>query len=144
MRKTLFLFIVLLGGNGLAQTAAQDHEIAVAKEAAVEMCECMNSFFNELHPKLLTLVMESVEVGEEKAEDNLINYMQTVSDDELKRISEDIERMENTEVILGERCGAVYKKYENFESDVFMNAMIDALSDKPDCKLIWVVLKNLD
>jgi len=142
MRKTLFLFIVLLGGNGLAQ--GLEKEIAVANDAAMDMCECMNSFFNELHPKLITLMIESMEVGEEIAAENLSEYMYSIADDELLRISEDIVRMENTEVILEQRCGGVYKKYEQYQSDAFFYAMIDALSDKPDCRLIWLVLKNME
>ncbi len=142
MKNIFFLLIILLVSIGHSQSALENKDLAVAYIASMELCDCMNTFLNELHPQLLTLLEESIELDQEKAEENFMNFLLSASEEDMDKISQDIELMNNAEVILNQRCEMIYEKYEHFDTPKFEQDLINALSNNEDCKLLYNILKS--
>jgi hypothetical protein len=137
-----FLFITLWVSQGQAQSTNEVNIDTLAESASQEFCECMNSIFNEFHPKLIVLLTEMMELGEEKAQESFVTYLATASSEDTDKINEDIVKMENTEALLEERCGELKKKIENNKGEELKDAVIKALSKKQECRLVWMMLRS--
>ncbi len=138
---TAFVFIATANAQATGQTEEQKLETD-AKAAAKGMCECMNLFFDALHPKLIDLMTDMLEVGEEQAQANFFAYLTSASSEEQALIGKDIERMEDIDVELDAFCGDVIERYSVYDdSKEFEVKMISHLSQLPECKLVYSVMK---
>ena len=138
---TTFAFIATANAQATEQTEEQKLE-ADAKSAAKGMCECMNLFFDALHPKLIDLMNDMLEVGEEQAQANFFAYLTSASSEEQALISKDIEKMEDIDVELDAFCGEVMDRYSTYDdSEEFEVKMISHLSQLPECKLVYSMMR---
>jgi hypothetical protein len=137
-----FLFITLWVSEGHAQSTNEVNINTTAESISQELCECMNSMFNEFHPKLIVLLTEMMDLGEEKAQENFVTYLATATSEDTDKINEDIAKMENIEILLEERCGELKKRIEKNKGEELKNAVITAISKKQECRLVWMMLRS--
>ena len=138
---TAFVFIATANAQALGQTEEQKMETD-AKSAAKGMWSCMNLFFDALHPKLVDLMTDMLEVGEEKAQANFFTYLMSATPEEQALINKDIERMEDIDVELDAFCGEVIERFSAYDdSKEFEVKMISNLSELPECKIVYSVMK---
>ena len=122
--------------QGNSQTPEQKLD-ADARSAALDVCNCMNKFFDELHPKLIDLMNDILEFGEEQAQNNFMVYLASASEEDQARIATDVERMDNVDQELDEFCKEVEERYSEYDdSDEFEVKIISNLSTFPECKLV--------
>ncbi len=142
MKKILFslLSLLLWLQVGFAQDSTSP---TVAKEAAEDICECINQFFDELHPQLVQLMLDMTEIGEEEAQANFMAYLGEAPEEEQKQIQADIAKMQNANEGIAKYCTEVKLRYEDAEkSPDFEDKMLAALEDNPNCRLVWLILKQ--
>jgi hypothetical protein len=138
---TVFVFIATANAQAPGQTEEQKMETD-AKSAAKGMCSCMNLFFDALHPKLVDLMTDMLEVGEEKAQANFFTYLMSATPEEQALINKDIERMEDIDVELDAFCGEVIERFSVYDDNKeFEVKMISHLSQLPECKNVYSVMK---
>lgn len=137
---TVFVFIATANAQVTEQTEEQKME-ADAKSAAKDMCGCMNLFFDALHPKLIDLMNDMMEIGEEQAQANFFTYLMSATPEEQALINKDIERMEDIDVELDAFCGEVQERFSTYDdSEEFEVKMITHLSQLPECKLVYSMM----
>lgn len=142
MKKILFPFLSLLFfvQMGFSQNSTSPN---VAKEAAEDICECINLFFDELHPQLVQLMLDMTEIGEEEAQANFVAYLSTASEEEQNQIQADIAKMQNAEEGIAKYCTEVKLRYEDAEkAPDFEEKMLNELGKNPNCRLVWLILKQ--
>ncbi len=142
MKKILFSLasLTLFVQIGFSQNSTSSE---VAKEAADDICECINLFFDELHPQLVQLMQDMVEIGEEEAQANFIAYFSKASLEEQNQIQTDILKMQDAEEGIARYCTEVKLRYENAEkAPDFEDKMMAELENKTNCRLVWLILKQ--
>lgn len=137
-----FFFLTLWVSQGQAQSTNEVDIDTLAESASQELCECMNSIFNKFHPKIIVLLTEMIEFGEEKAQENFRNYLETASLEDTDKINEDIVKMETMDGLFEERCAELKKKIEKYKSEELKEAVINTLSKKQECRLVWMLVQS--
>jgi hypothetical protein len=131
---TLVFVLSTLISSSNARAQSVDKE---AESAARETCECMNEFFNELHPALLRLMHDMAEKSEEEAQVEFMEYLSNASEADQLKIQEDIVRMQNSEIELKTYCEGIEERYAKFDSnDEFQEKMILNLKSTENCSLV--------
>ncbi len=144
MKKTLysFLLVALLSAFIYTPQAKAQNLDKDAKSAALEMCGCMNNFFNELHPQLIQLMNDMAELGEEEAQANFVSYLMSASPEEQAEIQEDVMRMQNASDEIEVYCQEVKDRYASYDNNSeFKDKMINALQKEADCSLVAKMMK---
>ncbi len=136
----ILLFTIVCCAPGIANAQEND---ALAAKAARETCTCMNAFFNELHPKLVQLMHEMYDLGEQQAQLNFENFLATTAtEDDNARIATDIDRMNNANAEIANYCSEVLTRYEKQQEDAaFNNKMFEALEKLEDCGLVLKMMR---
>ena len=137
---TTFTFTATANAQATEQTEEQKLE-ADAKSAAKGMCGCMNLFLDALHPKLIDLMNDMLEFGEEKAQAKFAAYLSGASSEDQAIIIKDIEKLEDFDVELDAFCGEVQDRYSTYDdSEEFEVKMVSHLSQLPECKLVYSMM----
>lgn len=144
MKPLLTILLILFVSFSQAQSTEENNELTDAQIAAEKLCDCLNSFLNDLHPKLVTFIIENAQYGIEKAEENFFSFFETASSEEILKIQEDSEILENIDLILDERCENVVKMLEQNDNFAFFEAIITYVNNKPECELISSILNSVD
>ncbi len=144
MNKTIYSFslVVLLSAFTFISPAKAQSLDDDAQSAALEMCECMNNFFNELHPQLIQLMNDMIEVGEEEAQANFMEYLISASSEEQAQIQSDVMRMQNAGEEIEYYCEGVKEHYAYYDdSQEFKDKMIAHLGEAAECHLVWNMMR---
>ncbi len=144
MKTLLTILLMLFVSLCQAQSTEENNELAKAQIAANELCDCLNSFLNELHPKSAKLISENALLGPTKAEENFFSYFETASTEEILRIQEDIERFDNIDLEFDQRCENAVKILEQNNNLAFFEAIKNTLNNDPECELVSSIFNSID
>jgi hypothetical protein len=144
MKTLLTILLMLFVSFSQAQTAEEINELAQAQIAAEELCECLNSFLKELHPKFVVLLSENAELGNSKAEENFFSYFENASTEEKLKIQEDFEKFDEIDSIFDQRCENAVKIIEQNNNLAFFEAIKNNLNNKQECELVSTIFNSID
>ncbi len=144
MKTLLTILLMLFVSLCQAQSTEENNELAKAQIAANELCDCLNSFLEELHPKLVVFISENAELGSTKAEENFFSYFDSASAEEKLKIQEDSEKLDNIDLVLDQRCENAIKILEQNDNLAFFEAIKSAINKDPECKLVSTIINNID
>lgn len=146
MRKLLLLlFISVLSFVSLKSQAQSVEE--VAKEAALEICNCIEPMLKDLHPALIEYMATVAQGGEQEGESALMDYL-LKNPEEQEAIMADAQKLElidsngqmtNCFEQVEDRMGDLEVKGE-FSKEEFEGLMYDAIGNEPKCRLTNLLL----
>lgn len=114
-----------------------------AYNAAADMCDCVNRVLSDIHPFLKKMMVTSVEKGEKAAEDELMQYLISASEEDRNRIQEDAQKLQNIESALDEQCQEFDAKYKAYENNAeFEQKVLDYLAKRSGCELTYFAFKS--
>ncbi|MCU0443664.1 MAG: hypothetical protein MUE85_02015 [Microscillaceae bacterium] len=114
---------------------------ADAEEAAIMVCDCINTAMGELHPALSQLMIDIMEKGETEAQEKFTKFLMTASPEEQARIMQDVQKMNEFEKVLSKNCDEKMKKYDRYDNNQeFQDKTMAYLANKPECKLTYQIM----
>lgn len=122
-RTLLFLCLVFLVLNLNAQNSGSSSKSKlsvdkVAKQAATEMCDCVNEFMSELHPIIRAYVVDISIMGQENATRQFMKYVKEATPVVQEQVKKDAQRMQNfDEEMKGAGCDAFDDKYQEYNGN---------------------------
>jgi formate dehydrogenase maturation protein FdhE len=114
-----------------------------AQNAATMMCDCINKVLADIHPVLKKMMVTTLEKGEQAAQDELTQYMMTASETDMKKIQEDVLKLENMENAMDEQCQDFETRYKAYDNNPeFDQKVLDYLSQMPNCEITYAAYKS--
>lgn len=146
MKKLFVLFFISIFSFTGLEIQAQDYE-GLAREAALEICDCIEPMLKDLHPALIEYMVAVVESGEEEGQATLMDYLIN-NPDEQEAIMADAAKLEGIDNN-GQMTNCFNKIEENLSDlevnenvsrEEFEGAMYDAIGAEPKCRLTNLLL----
>ncbi|RZS93808.1 hypothetical protein [Aquimarina brevivitae] len=96
LRFTINLMLLGLPLLSMAQDGGENASLVDIEKGANTMCDCMNSFMDQLHPQLKVLVRDMDRMGQEKANQKFTEYIKN-NPDQVDQIVQDAAMMKQFE-----------------------------------------------
>jgi primosomal protein N' len=147
MKKPLCIILLAVSIMAVGQKEAKKSKAdkQMEKDAmalAEKMCGCIQGIIEDYHPALQTMMTDMVEKTEQEAQAKFAETFATLAANEQQKIMKDIERMQNFEPEMAEKCGnkleEEYAKYN--ENAEFESKMLEGLKDLPKCSLTYQMM----
>jgi flagellar motor switch protein FliG len=147
MKKPLCIILLAVSIMAVGQKEAKKSKAdkQMEKDAmalAEKMCGCIQGIIEDYHPALQTMMTDMVEKTEQEAQAKFAEIFATLAANEQQKIMKDIERMQNFEPEMAEKCGnkleEEYAKYN--ENAEFESKMLEGLKDLPKCSLTYQMM----
>ena len=139
--KYFKIFVLIIPFLSFGQIS--DKEKSQIESYATEFCDCANSFFDQLHPKALDLIVYLMENGQKDAQEYLKNQLAEMDDKEQAEFIASFQKMQDPDY-LGkvEACdnsksiSADFKeRVDDFQSDSHKYLM-EFLDREASCKMV--------
>ena len=138
-----FFFACLLLSSVHAQTAVDPVKDSDAKDAALRTCVLMNEVLDDLHPDILKMIDEMLELGEAKAIENFTVRMDAASEEDQAIIMADVQKMMNFDSLIDqEKVAEIEADFEKYNGDTEFEGMIlKKMESIPACTLSLKMIK---
>lgn len=141
MKNLLLILVVFVG---ISTTAKAQSQQTLAKQAALDLCGCVEPFMKKLHPAIIQLMEDTYEKGEKTAETNFTKYLEA-NPGEMGKVMQDVQaldefgkgnKMEDCFDKVGDKYEDLKLKANNFEEIFYQNIYFEK-----DCKLTALLVK---
>ena len=148
MKKTFFLplFMLLpLMVSGQVNSAETENSLkqADARQAALRTCKMVNKVLDDIHPEIIKMVDEMLELGQTQAIQNFTRRMESMSSEDQAEIMADMQVLMNFDSSVDqEEMERIESDYEKYKDDTeFQDLLVESMNNIPECELPAKIVK---
>lgn len=112
------------------------------QKVAEDICNCINSFFNQYHPSIKRMIEDMVELGQEKATENFQNTLLSLQGKEQEKALADAQKFSD-DVNTGkmDNCLKMFETKTTSMTDAQKEQVLKELENSPTCKIVDDLIK---
>lgn len=139
--KKILLSLLFLVFVTTQITLAQSKE---DKKIATKLCDCLDKTFKQYPPILSDYIINSSQVGEEKAQAMMMEKLLKLSPEEQEKFAKAVDGNNAPDKMMDKNCGEAKKYIDKSKSseteDQKMNNVLKAMKNTKNCKLGYAVM----